>query len=128
MGKLGKQFHFARASTRSDPLEDERWGVIRIWQDADQDGITDQGELYTLAGVEAWEWYDINGNGAQDAGEYQKLENKNITEIGLTYDDWSGYAARDDDITVLGNILYCVSSDKIERDTVGWYRQMEQVG
>ena len=73
---------------------DARWAEFRIWQDVDQDGITDQGELYTLAGVEAWEWYDINGNGAQDAGEYQKLENKNITEIGLTYDDGSTHADR----------------------------------
>jgi hypothetical protein len=41
---------------------DAAWGEFRVWQDADQDGVTDAGELKTL-------------------------DQMGFTEIGLTYDD-----------------------------------------
>ena len=54
-------------------------------EDANQDGITDDGELKTLAQL-------------------------GISEINLTYDDGSAYAETDDDITVFGNTLHGLAS------------------
>ena len=45
---------------------DASWREFRVWQDADQDGVTDAGELKTL-------------------------DQMGITEIGLTYDDGTSY-------------------------------------
>jgi uncharacterized membrane protein YgcG len=44
---------------------DAAWSEFRVWQDADQDGVTDAGELKTL-------------------------DQMGFTEIGLTYDDGAG--------------------------------------
>jgi hypothetical protein len=46
---------------------DTAWREFRVWQDADQDGVTDAGELKTL-------------------------DQMGITEIGLTCDDATSYA------------------------------------
>jgi Ca2+-binding RTX toxin-like protein len=54
---------------------DQGWAHLRVWQDLDQDGETDAGELKTL----------------DDLG---------ITQINLTYDDGSAFSTRNDDITV----------------------------
>ena len=66
---------------------DAVWSHLRIFQDLDQDGEVDTGELKTLA-----EW--------------------GITEVGLTYDDKSDYSVKSDDITVFGNTLHGLASYK----------------
>lgn len=60
---------------------DSVWSELRIWQDLNQDGVTDDGELRTLA-----QW--------------------GITQINLGYDDGSAYEDTSDDITVFGNTLH----------------------
>jgi hypothetical protein len=64
---------------------DAAWNEFRVWQDADQDGVTDAGELKTL---------DPMG----------------FTEIGLTYDDGSSYAETDDDVIIQSVALQGVAS------------------
>ncbi|SCZ74290.1 Ca2+-binding protein, RTX toxin-related, partial [Epibacterium ulvae] len=65
--------------------EDDVWNELKIWQDLDQDGETDDGEL-------------------------RSLEDWGISEINLTYDDGSDYDDHDDDITVFGNTLSGLAS------------------
>jgi hypothetical protein len=64
---------------------DAAWNEFRVWQDADQDGVTDAGELKTL---------DLMG----------------FTQIGLTYDDGSSYAETDDDVIIQSVALQGVAS------------------
>ena len=59
---------------------DAAWREFRVWQDADQDGVTDAGELKTL-------------------------DQMGFTEIGLTYDDGSSYAETSDDVIIRGETL-----------------------
>jgi hypothetical protein len=59
---------------------DAAWGGFRVWQDADQDGVTDAGVLKTL-------------------------DQMGFTEIGLTYDDGSSYAQTDYDVIIEGAAL-----------------------
>ncbi|SPH22353.1 Bifunctional hemolysin/adenylate cyclase [Ascidiaceihabitans donghaensis] len=61
--------------------QDAVWSSMNIWQDLNQDGVVDDGELKHLS-----EW--------------------GITQINLTYADESGYDETDDDITVFGNTLH----------------------
>ncbi|WP_306046600.1 hypothetical protein [Nioella sp. MMSF_3534] len=65
--------------------QDSVWSELRVWQDLDQDGETDAGELRTLA-----DW--------------------GITEISLGYDDGSAYADTSDDISIFGNTLHGLAS------------------
>ncbi|MBO9403220.1 hypothetical protein [Shimia sp. R9_3] len=65
--------------------QDTMWSELRIWQDLDQDAVTDDGELKTLG---AW----------------------GITEVALSYDDGSDFNEHDDDISVFGNTLFGLSS------------------
>jgi hypothetical protein len=60
---------------------DASWGEFRVWQDADQDGVTDAGELKTPGQM-------------------------GITEIGLTYDDGTSYARTSDDVIIEGAALH----------------------
>ncbi len=60
---------------------DTAWGEFRVWQDADQDGVT-------------------------DAGELKMPDQMGITEIGLTYDDGTSYARTDDDVIIEGAALH----------------------
>ncbi|WP_152612914.1 calcium-binding protein [Tateyamaria sp. ANG-S1] len=111
---------------------DQIWGELRIWQDLDQDGVTDRGELFVLGGVTATAWYDENGDGIEQASEVHTLEEATatvwndlngdgerqdneltqevITDINLIYDDGSDYSDTDDDITVFGNTLHGLAS------------------
>ena len=59
---------------------DTAWREFRVWQDADQDGVTDAGELKTL-------------------------DEKGFTQIGLTYDDGSSFAETSDDVIIQGAAL-----------------------
>jgi hypothetical protein len=59
---------------------DASWREFRVWQDADQDGVTDAGELKTL-------------------------DQMGFTEIGLTYDDGTSYAETCDDVIIQGAAL-----------------------
>ncbi|MEL6465502.1 MAG: hypothetical protein AAFQ58_11085 [Pseudomonadota bacterium] len=61
------------------------WSELRIWQDLDQDGETDDGELRSLA-----HW--------------------GITQINVFYDDGSTFENVDDDITLFGNTLHGLAS------------------
>ncbi|MEM7241515.1 MAG: hypothetical protein AAF429_04965 [Pseudomonadota bacterium] len=82
--------------TNSDGVlddQDDHWSSFKIWQDLNQDGITDEGELKTLE-----EW--------------------GITSINLTYDDGSAFAATDDDITVFGNTLHGLASFVMNGETI----------
>ncbi|WP_281855891.1 hypothetical protein [Litoreibacter halocynthiae] len=64
---------------------DTLWSSFNVWQDVNQNGITDDGELLTLASL-------------------------GITSINLTYDDGTTYSDTDDDITVFGNTLHGLAS------------------
>jgi hypothetical protein len=64
---------------------DASWREFRVWQDADQDGVTDAGELKTL-------------------------DQMGFTEIGLTYDDGTSYAETDDDVIIQGAALLGAAS------------------
>jgi hypothetical protein len=59
---------------------DTAWGEFHFWQDADQDGVTDAGELKTL-------------------------DEMGFTQIGLTCDDGSSYAETSDDVIIQGAAL-----------------------
>lgn len=61
---------------------DERWNEFRVWQDLDQDGEVDEGELHTLDDLgivsidldltsieEAEVWTDLDGDGVMDDDE-----------------------------------------------------------
>ena len=65
--------------------QDAVWSELRIWQDLNQNGESDNDELKTLA-----EW--------------------GITQINLGYDDGTDYGDTDDDITVFGNTLHGLAS------------------
>ncbi len=64
---------------------DTVWSSMKVFQDLDQDGEVDEGELKTLD-----EW--------------------GISQINLAYDDGSGFEETDDNITVLGNTLHGLAS------------------
>jgi hypothetical protein len=59
---------------------DASCGEFRVWQDADQDGVTDAAELKTL-------------------------DQQGFTQIGLTYDDGSSFAKTSDDVIIQGAAL-----------------------
>lgn len=64
---------------------DGLWQQLKIWQDSDQDGKVDAGEMKTLA-------------------------QHGIKELRLRYDDGSSFGTKTDDISVLGNTLKGVAS------------------
>lgn len=84
------------------------WDELRIWQDANQNGVVDDGELMSLDEVEVT-YLDANGNTQTRTG---------ITEIDLGYDDGSDYADTDDDISVFGNTLHGLASFTLTGDHV----------
>ncbi len=69
---------------------DALWSSFRIWQDLDQNGIVGDNELRTLN-----EW--------------------NITSIGLSYNDGSGFGDASEDI-IFGNVLHGVGDYTITND------------
>ncbi len=64
---------------------DDVWASMKVFQDLDQDGQVDEAELRTLD-----DW--------------------NISQINLSYDDGSGFEETDDNITILGNTLHGLGS------------------
>ncbi|MBP0484312.1 calcium-binding protein [Sagittula salina] len=96
-----------------DSIESE----LRIWQDLDQDGETDDGELRTLG-----EW--------------------GITQISLGYDDGSAYSNTDDDVSIFGNTLHGLASFtmngqvveggvgdvSLAYNSIGWRRVETEIG
>ncbi|MCA3510992.1 MAG: hypothetical protein IOC72_10060, partial [Rhodobacter sp.] len=64
---------------------DAAWHEFRVWQDADQDGVTDAVELKTL-------------------------DEMGFTQIGLTYDDGSSYGETSDDVIIQGAALHGAAS------------------
>ncbi|WP_217642137.1 calcium-binding protein [Aliiroseovarius crassostreae] len=64
---------------------DDVWSSMKVFQDLDQDGEVDEGELKTL----------------DDWG---------ISQINLSYDDGSGFEETDDNVTVFGNTLHGLAS------------------
>lgn len=64
---------------------DNIWSSMKVFQDLDQDGEVDEGELRTL----------------DDWG---------ISQINLSYDDGSSFAETDDNVSVLGNTLHGTAS------------------
>ena len=64
---------------------DDVWASMKVWQDLDQDGEVDDGEL-------------------------KHLDDWGISQITLSYDDGSGFEETDDDISVLGNTLHGLAS------------------
>jgi len=64
---------------------DSVWNELKVWQDSDQDGEVDEGELKTLG-----EW--------------------GISEIALAYDDGTAFDDESNDVTVFGNVLHGLGS------------------
>ena len=65
--------------------KDDVWNELKIWRDLDQDGVSDAGEVKTLA-----QW--------------------KIRSINLKYDDGSGYGKTSDDINVGVAVLHGMAS------------------
>lgn len=94
--------------------QDDIWSSLRIWQDQDQDGEVDSGELKTMG-------------------------SHGITRIDLGYDDGSEYWDRDDDMHFMGNTLHGFASYwkggtqyeggvgdvSLNYDTYGWREVVE---
>lgn len=72
---------------------DAVWNSMKIFQDLDQDGEVDDGELLTL---DQW----------------------GITQINLSYDDGSSFSEYEDDVVALGNILHGLASYVRNGETV----------
>lgn len=84
---LARAFNDDDTGTSQNVLDanDSVWNELYIWQDVDQDGEVDQGELKTLS----------------DLG---------ISQIGLGYDDGSAFSDTTNDINVFGNVLHGLAS------------------
>ena len=75
--------------------------------DSNGDGVLD-------ANDDVWSsmkvWQDLNQNGEVDEGELQTLDAWGISQISLSYDDGSGFSETEDDVAVLGNVLHGLAS------------------
>lgn len=60
--------------------QDSVWNELKVWQDVNQNSVTDEGELKSLTEL-------------------------GITQINLTYDDGTDYADLSNDVTIMGNTL-----------------------
>ncbi len=65
--------------------QDDVWSELHVWQDLNQNGITDEGEL-------------------------KSLEQLGITQINLKYDDGTDYADLSNDITIYDNTVLGLAS------------------
>jgi len=69
----------------------------------------DNGDHRLTAADNVWSelrvWQDVNQNGVSEQGELKSLSELGITEIGLRYDDGSDYGEYDDDLIVYSNAL-----------------------
>ncbi len=74
---------------------DAVWTELRVWRDANQNGVTDAGELLSLDAA------SVVVDGIQRSG---------ITEIALSYDAGTTFEQTQNDITVFGNTLRGLSS------------------
>lgn len=72
---------------------DNIWNSMKIFQDLNQNGEVDEGELQTLG---AW----------------------GITQINLSYGDGSSFSEYDDDVVALGNILHGLASYVRDGETI----------
>lgn len=72
--------------------EDQHWNLFYVWQDINQNGISEVGELTALS--------DITVVVDAEAG----ISNTGIDSISLTYE--GGYNDQADDVTFFGNTLY----------------------
>lgn len=73
--------------------QDDLWGSFHIWQDFDQDGQTDAGELRTLV-----DW--------------------GISSINLFYDNGLDFGDASDDLSLLGNTLFGFASFTMDGELV----------
>ena len=55
-------------------------------------------------------WQDVNQNGKTDEGELRSLSDLGISEIALSYDDGTDYADLSNDVTVFGSTLLGLAS------------------
>ncbi len=75
--------------------------------DDNDDGIIDaQDSVWS----ELFVWQDINQDGESDEGEVRSLAGWGITQINTNYDDGSSFEDTSDDITVFGNTLHGLAS------------------
>jgi VCBS repeat-containing protein len=77
---------------------DQRFGEIKVWQDANSDGKTDAGELKPLdqLGIESLDLdavptqTDVNGNTVFAEGAYTTTDGGQETYVGVTFKDGGG--------------------------------------
>ena len=77
---------------------DQRFGEIKVWQDANSDGKTDAGELKTLdqLGIQSLDLdavptqTDVNGNTVFAVGTYTTTDGGQETYVGVTFKDGGG--------------------------------------
>ncbi|WP_260081050.1 calcium-binding protein [Phaeobacter inhibens] len=76
--------------------------------DQNDDGVlnVEDGQVWTEMRV----WQDLNQDGVTDTGELKSLSDWKITEINLRYDNGSAYGDDDDDIQIFDNTLYGFAS------------------
>lgn len=72
---------------------DTVWSELRVWQDANSNGVADDGELKTLAEL-------------------------GFSQINLTYDDGTAYDDNRNDITIFGSTLFGTTSFTRNGETV----------
>ena len=65
--------------------QDAHWNSFKLWQDLDQDGVTDKGELLLLS----------------DLG---------ISELNLAYNNDSSYSSTEDDLLIAGSTVHGMAS------------------
>jgi Ca2+-binding RTX toxin-like protein len=63
-------------------------------------------------------WQDVNQNGVSDAGEVRSLSDWGITKINLGYDDGTGYGNTSNDISVGGVTLHGTASFTMDGEVV----------
>ncbi|WP_260107407.1 calcium-binding protein [Phaeobacter inhibens] len=82
----------------------------------------DDNSVLNAADTEIWNrlkvWRDVNQNGRTDSGELTTLDDWNITEIQLEYDDGGSYSNTDDDIEIFGNTLHGLASFTMNGETI----------
>jgi len=88
---------------------DDVWDELRIWQDANSNGVVDDDELMTLDQVTITQ---------RDANGVETGTKTGITEINLGYDDGSAYDDETDDTTVFGNTLHGLASLTVGGTTI----------